>query len=167
MRVDKRQRVDKINMSELLTMRKQLETPDGLPVGKLLAALVDRVSHRSGQTLRIMAEAGVTLQQVLLLTRLRCEGPCSPSDLAGSLNLSLPAISQAIDRLTNAELVSRIEDSVDRRKKQLTTTERANKLLDRLGSARASEYGVGVSALSEEMQQELATVLRAALHQLK
>ena len=148
-------------------MRKQVQAPDGLAAGKLLADLVDRVSHRGGQTLRVMSEANVTLQQVLLLTRLGHEGPCSASDLANSLNLSPPAISQAIDRLTNAELVSRIEDPVDRRKKQLATTERANRLLDRLATARAHEYGAGLSRLSKETQRQLAMVVRAALIQLK
>jgi DNA-binding MarR family transcriptional regulator len=144
-----------------------MKTRDVPSPGKMLADLVDRVSHRGGQTLRIMAEANVTLQQVLLLTRLRREGPCSVSELAVSLNLSLPAISQAVDRLMSSELVSRIEDPVDRRKKQLATTERANNLLDRLDTARASEYGAGLSALSAEMRQELATAIRAALRQLR
>jgi DNA-binding MarR family transcriptional regulator len=114
-----------------------------------------------------MAEANVTLQQVLLLTRLHREGSCSASDLANALNLSLPAISQAIDRLMKVGLVSRIEDPADRRKKKLATTRKANNLLDRLDTARASEYGAGLSALSAQAQQELATVLRAVLAQLR
>lgn len=113
-----------------------------------------------------MAEENVTLQQVLLLTRLSREGPCNASHLAAALNLSLPAISQAIDRLMKVELVSRIEDPADRRNKQLATTARANTLLDRLDQARAGEYGTGLSALPAPAQQELATVLRAVLAQL-
>lgn len=113
-----------------------------------------------------MAEENVTLQQVLLLTRLSREGPCNASHLAAALNLSLPAISQAIDRLMKVELVSRIEDPADRRNKQLATTEKANNLLNRLDQARASEYGTGLSALPAPAQQELATVLRAVLAQL-
>ena len=38
-------------------------------VGALLLALVDRVSHRGGDTLALMTEAGLTLPQVLFLTR--------------------------------------------------------------------------------------------------
>ncbi len=114
-----------------------------------------------------MAEANVTLQQALLLARLRREGLCNASELAVCLNLSLPAISQAIDRLMDVELVSRIEDPVDRRMKQLATTEKANNLLDRLDNARASEYGVGLSALPAAARQKLTTVLREVLSQLK
>lgn len=136
-------------------------------LGRLLAELVDRVSHRGGETLRIMAEANVTLQQVLLITRLRREASCSASDLAAALNLSLPAISQSIDRLMKAGLVSRIENPVDRRKKLLATTQRANDLLSRLEIARAAEYGTGLSALSADARQELAAALSAVLHQLK
>jgi DNA-binding MarR family transcriptional regulator len=140
---------------------------DGTSLGRLLVEIVDCVSHRGGETLRIMAEARVTLQQVLLLTRLRYEGPSSVSDLAAGLNLSLPAISQAIDRLLAVGLVSRIEDPGDRRKKRLATTKKANALLGGLKKARASEYGAGFSALPAETQQDLETVLKAILRQLK
>jgi len=38
-------------------------------VGALLPALVDHVSHRGGETLSLMNEVGLTLPQVLFLTR--------------------------------------------------------------------------------------------------
>lgn len=154
-------------MSELLmnTNKQRTTDQDRFP-GRLLAELVDRVSHRGGETLRIMAEGNVTLQQVLLLTRLRQKGSCSASDLASALNLSLPAISQAVDRLMGTKLVSRVEDPVDRRRKQIATTQRAKNLLARLDTARANEYSVGLSPLPPEMQKALATALRAALRKL-
>lgn len=139
----------------------------GQSSGRLLAELVDRLSHRGGGTLRIMAEAKVTLQQVLLLTRLRQQGPCCSSDLAGSLNLSLPAISQSVDRLLSMGLVSRIEDPEDRRRKQIAVTAKANELLARLDEARANEYGVGLSALPSDMRKALTVALKAALRQLQ
>ena len=57
-------------------------------VGALLLALVDRVSHRGGDTLALMTEAGLTLPQVLFLTRLRQAGESTPSELAERLNMS-------------------------------------------------------------------------------
>lgn len=129
------------NTSEVIMDGRYLRMrSNGSSTGRLLVELVDRVSHRGGETLRIMAEANVTLQQVLLLTGLHREGSYSVSDLAVALNLSLPAISQAIDRLMKVGLVTRLEDPADRRKKQLATTEKANNLLVRLDIARASEY---------------------------
>jgi DNA-binding MarR family transcriptional regulator len=139
---------------------------DGRSAGTLLSDLVNRVSHGSGETLRIMADAQVTLQQVLLLTRLRQASPSSASGLAQMLNLSLPAVSQAVDRLVRLKLVSRIEDSADRRKKKIATTSKANGFLERLTRARASEYSAGLSSVSEETLDRLKLVLREVLHQL-
>ncbi len=139
---------------------------DDCSAGTLLSDLVNRVSHGSGETLRIMADAQVTLQQVLLLTRLRQGSPSSASGLAQKLNLSLPAVSQAVDRLVRLKLVTRIEDSADRRKKKIATTPTANGLLERLTKARANEYSAGLSALSGETLDRLKLVLRDVLHQL-
>jgi DNA-binding MarR family transcriptional regulator len=136
------------------------------PSGILLSDLVNRVSHGSGDTLRIMADAQVTLQQVLLLTRLRKAGPSSASDLAEMLNLSLPAVSQAVDRLVRLRLVTRTEDSADRRRKKIATNSKANGLLERLTKARASEYGAGLSRVSEESLDRLKLALWEVLQQL-
>ncbi len=114
-----------------------------------------------------MADAQVTLQQVLLLTRLRQASPSSASDLAEMLNLSLPAISQAVDRLVRLKLATRIEDNADRRKKKIATTSKADTLMERLTKARASEYTIGLSSVSEETLERLKLVLREVLHQLQ
>jgi DNA-binding MarR family transcriptional regulator len=135
------------------------------PVGELLQDLVNRVSHRGGETLGIMQQASVTLHQVLLLTRLRQMSPCTSSDLAANLNLSLPAVSQAIDRLAQLGLVTRVEDAADRRRKRLATSKKADALLDRLLSARSTEYGVGLARLPADLRRRFATVLRQVLSQ--
>jgi DNA-binding MarR family transcriptional regulator len=139
---------------------------DSCSGGGLLSELVNRVSHGSGETLRIMAEAQLTLHQILLLTRLRQSGPSSASDLADRLSLSLPAVSQAVDRLVRLRLVTRAEDTADRRKKKIATTTKANALLNRLTKARAGEYAASLSKLSEEMVKRLEIVLREVLRQL-
>lgn len=141
-------------------------TIGGRSSGTLLSDLVNRVSHGTGETLRIMADAQLTLQQVLLLTRLRQASPSSASELAAMLNLSLPAVSQAVDRLVRMNLVTRIEDSADRRKKRIAATSKANAFLERLTKARAGEYSAGLSSVSEETLERLTLVLREVLHQL-
>ncbi len=134
--------------------------------GVLLSELVNRISHEGGDTLRIMAGAKVTLHQVLLLTRLRQSGPSSASGLAVRLNLSLPAVSQAVDRLVRLRLATRVEDGADRRKKEIATTAKANALLDRLTKARAGEYGVALSNLPAATADRLEAVLREVLRRL-
>lgn len=136
-------------------------------VGRLLSDVVNRVSHTSGETLRVMADAQVTLQQVLLLTRLHETSSSSASALAAALRLSLPAVSQAVDRLVRMDLVSREEDGTDRRRKRITTTAKANALLDRLARARANDYSSGLSSLHQKTQMSLKTVLREVLSQLR
>ncbi|MGE5148921.1 MAG: MarR family winged helix-turn-helix transcriptional regulator [Rhodospirillaceae bacterium] len=135
-------------------------------VGVLLLALVDRVSHRGGETLSLISEAGLTLPQVLFLTRLRQAGGSTASELAERLNMSLPATSQMVDRLFKQGLLTRTEDEGDRRRKRLAVTASAERLLDRLTRARAAEYVKGTAHLSPALQRELAAVLAKAVREL-
>ncbi|MEP6731188.1 MAG: MarR family transcriptional regulator [bacterium] len=113
-----------------------------------------------------MNTADVTLHQVLLMTRLRESGPCSISQLAETLGLSLPAGSQAIERLRRLGMVTRLEDPADRRRKTVATTKKAHALLDRLLQARSQEYAAGVAVLPAPLRDDLAKVLRKVLGRL-
>ena len=135
-------------------------------MGELLLALVDRVSHRGGDTLALMNEAGMTLPQLLFLARLRQAGVCTASELADRLNMSMPAVSQMVDRLFRLGLLTRAEDAEDRRRKQLATTPRADTLLDKITRARAAEYSKGTARLSPAVRKELATALQKAVREL-
>jgi DNA-binding MarR family transcriptional regulator len=135
--------------------------------GDLLQEIVNRISHRHGETLRIMDEIPVTLQQTLLIRRLREMSPCTASDLAAEFNLSLPAVSQAIDRLVRLKLVTRVASEADRRKKQLATTSKAHLLLGRLFEARSKEYSGGLSGLPADVRKRLISVLREVLRELQ
>jgi DNA-binding MarR family transcriptional regulator len=135
-------------------------------VGGLLLALVDRVSHRGGETLSLMSEAGLTLPQVLFLTRLRQAGGSTASELAERLNMSLPATSQMVERLFRQGLLTRTEDAGDRRRKRLAVTAAAERLLDRLVRARAAEYARGTARLSPALRRELAAALGKAVREL-
>src|SRR5262245_10858591 len=132
-------------------------------IGEMLQELVNRVSHRGGEVLALMNDAGVTLQQVLLLTRLREAGESNVSDLAERLGMSLPAISQMVERLYQLGLLSRSEDAEDRRRKLIATTPKARAFLDRLVKARAAEYGAGIARLPAPLRTELARILRRIL----
>ncbi len=135
-------------------------------VGELLLELVDRVSHRGGDTLALMAEAGITLPQLLFLVRLRQLGGSTPSEMGERLNMSPPAISQMVGRLWRLGLLTRTEDGEDRRRKRLGTTPRANAMIDRISHARAAEYGRGTAKLSPKVRRELAAALRKAVREL-
>jgi len=141
-------------------------SPKNDEVGALLLALVDRVSHRGGDTLALMAEAGLTLPQVLFLNRLRQAGTSTASALAERLNMSLPATSQMVERLFKLALLTRAEDADDRRRKRLAVTPSAGRLLDKITRARAAEYDKGTQCLSPELRRELAAALAKAVREL-
>jgi DNA-binding MarR family transcriptional regulator len=135
-------------------------------VGALLLALVDRVSHRGGDTLAIMAEAGLTLPQVLFLNRLRQAGVSTASELAERLNMSLPATSQMVERLFKLGLLTRAEDKGDRRRKRLAVTPSGERLLDKITRARAAEYAKGTERLSPALRRELGAAVAKAVREL-
>jgi DNA-binding MarR family transcriptional regulator len=135
-------------------------------VGPLLLELIDRVSHRGGDTLALMAEAGITLPQLLFLVRLRQTGGSTASELGQRLNMSPPAISQMVARLFRLGLVTQTEDGEDRRRKRLATTPRAHTMIDRISRARAAEFGQGTAKLSPAVRKQLAAALRKAVDEL-
>ena len=140
--------------------------PPDEQLGELLQEFVNRVSHLQGNTLAVLTEESVTLQQVLLLRRLQQSGHCAPSELAELMRMSLPAVSQMVDRLFGLDLVTRTEAPEDRRRKQIAITAKARDLLERVRKARASEYAAGVARLSPQLRTDLLKLLRKALREL-
>jgi DNA-binding MarR family transcriptional regulator len=104
----------------------------------------------------------VILQQVIMLHR-RCDpGINTPSELAAGLGTSLPSVSQMIGRLLQLKLVTRVEMTADRRKKQIALTPEGRAVLVRLHKARSAEYEAGLARLSPELRVKLKHVLRCA-----
>lgn len=136
-------------------------------LGGLLQELVNRVSRGGqGRTLAVLDEASVTLQQVLLLRRLQQSGQSTSSELAAQLRISLPAMSQMVDRLFELDLVTRTEMAHDRRKKRISPTAKARALLERVRKARSAEYGVALSVLAPKLRGELARAVQKILREL-
>jgi DNA-binding MarR family transcriptional regulator len=135
-------------------------------LGDLLQEFVNRVSHLQGNTLAVLTDESVTLQQVLLLRRLQQAGESTPSEIAERMHMSLPAVSQMIERLFLLNLLTRAEAAEDRRRKRIAVTARGRALLERVRRARATEYAAGTSRLSPKLRAELARLLRRALQEL-
>lgn len=132
-------------------------------LGELLEQFVNRVSHQQGKTLTVLTDESVTLQQVLLLRRVELIGKCTPSEIAARMHMSLPAVSQMIDRLFVLGLLVRTESQDDRRRKDVAVTPRGGRLLHRIRKARASEYAAGVAGLPPALRSDLTKMLRRAL----
>jgi len=135
-------------------------------LGDVMQEFVNRISHRQGATLAVLTEESVTLHQIPLLRRLQRSGVSTPSALATLMHMSAPAMSQMIDRLFALGLLARAEAPADRRRKNLSLTPKGRALLERIRKTRASEYALGVSPLSSQLQAQLLRVLRKALPEL-
>ena len=134
--------------------------------GDALRRLVDLVSHRSGLALAVMNEAAVTLPQVLLLNHVQSCVETSPTEIATAMSASLPAASQMIDRLVQQGLLARAEDPVDRRRKTVAITANARALLQKLRTARSTEYERGLAPVAPELLVELAALIERVIAEL-
>jgi len=139
---------------------------DDQQLGELLQEFVNRVSHLQGHTIAVLTQESVTLQQVLLLRRLQQIGESTPSDLAARMRMSLPAVSQMIDRLFVLDLLTRVEADEDRRRKKVSVTRKGRALLERVRRARAAEYAAGVAGLTPKVRADLQSVMARALKEL-
>ncbi|MBV9994684.1 MAG: MarR family transcriptional regulator [Caulobacteraceae bacterium] len=128
-----------------------------------LRRFVDLVSHRAGQALARMEEAGVTLPQVLLMVRVERAGAASISELAGVSPGSAAAVSQMVDRLVRRDWLARSEDQGDRRRKTVSLTAAGVRLLRDMEAARTADYAAGLSRLPPALRAELHGWLERAL----
>jgi DNA-binding MarR family transcriptional regulator len=142
-------------------------TPNTSGAGQLLRRLVDRVSHRTHAVTQLMDEGGVTLRQVLLIDRVASLESAPLSELVRDSHASAAALSQMVDRLVREGFLVRSEDAVDRRRKAVRVTPRAQALLRRLESARSKDYELGLAALSAAARERLVSALERALVDLE
>jgi DNA-binding MarR family transcriptional regulator len=131
--------------------------------GDALRRLVDLTSHRSGAVFALMGDAAVTLPQLLLLSRIEQLGSASLAAIGDESSVSIPALSQMTDRLVRQGWLDRAEDPADRRRKAIRVTAQARGLLRNVETARAADFDLGLSSVSEELRAQLATVLERAI----
>jgi len=114
-----------------------------------------------------MSDATVTLPQVLLMNHVTHGRATSPSELANVMCVSLPAVSQMIDRLVQQGLLKRREDPGDRRRKTLATTAAADAFLRKVEVARGRDFELGLAPIAPELLARLAALLERAAAQLE
>lgn len=149
-----------INYSTMATDRQVDE------LGELLVAFVNRVSHPRGRALVFLSKAGITVDQAILLNFAQDNPGSTPSSLAAMMNLSLPSVSQMLDRLFKLELVRRTEDPADRRRKTIDVTAKAKRFLAGFREVRSAEFAAGTAALSPATRKALLEAIRAAVEEL-
>jgi DNA-binding MarR family transcriptional regulator len=114
-----------------------------------------------GGMLEIIDELGLSLTQ-LKAVQILCtarQDEMSVKQLGDSLELSMPAISRAVDGLVQRGLVTRTEDETDRRIKRVRPTPEADRLVARLTDVRFEQLGGFVESLTPREQSKLAAAL--------
>ena len=106
----------------------------------------------------------MTMAQVKVLITLRFKGPAAISKIAEALGISHPTASQLVDRLVQANLVARVEDSTDRRFTLARLTESGETLAQRLWQGRMDHLHYCLAQLDEQDLTALRQGLRSLNH---
>src|ERR1044072_1204679 len=102
-----------------------------------LAAVWAHLTKGSSSDLfRVVDELGLSFSQVKMLFLLEDGGEHSVKEIAGALDLSLPAVSRAIDGLIEKGYVTRRESETDRRSRIVTLTEHGQQAVSSIIQAR-------------------------------
>jgi DNA-binding MarR family transcriptional regulator len=102
----------------------------------------------------------LTGPQLVCLRHLRREGSLTPSALAEAVALSQATVTGIIDRLHAQSLVDRERCNEDRRRVNVSLTEKGEKLVDSLPSPLQERFASRLASLPEENQQVISTILR-------
>lgn len=102
-------------------------------------------------------EFEVTLPQLRMLYQVEIAGVVSAQQLADRLRVTAPTVTNTIDRLVRRNLVSRVEDPEDRRRKRITLTQKGLDVLNGF-----SQHGL--TYLMEAANKLTLDELRMMLH---
>ncbi len=96
----------------------------------LLVSLRKIIRSNDLYSKELAKKAGVTGPQLLILKQISRTNGISPKELAETLNLSQGTITSIIDRMQDRELVTRIRSQTDKRRFNLSLTEKGEALLE-------------------------------------
>jgi DNA-binding MarR family transcriptional regulator len=100
----------------------------------------------------------ISVEQFQILRLVR-SGRASVSDLAAAKNISRPAVSQAVDALVNKRLLTRTQDTEDRRQNQLALTASGNAMLDTIFNDTRAWMRPKLAALSEAERENIINAM--------
>lgn len=127
---------------------------------KIMHEFIDNSLHRSmGSYFQFGRNFNLSFSQLIILNKLHRGGPSSVSDISRMLDVSNSAVSQLLDKLVQAEYISRWEKPEDRRKKYHSITEKGILIVEKSNEARLS----WVDSLQEKINAEEAEILMEAL----
>lgn len=123
-----------------------------------LASYLMRISNVG--TFNTIAELELSFTQIKALCAMDVDsGHRSVKALAESMNVSLPAMSRAVDGLFERGFVDRQEDPLDRRMKRVRLTESGRAITSSLNEARLAAMQQFLLSLGDEEAQALTRAL--------
>jgi DNA-binding MarR family transcriptional regulator len=121
----------------------------------------------SPDLIRFLADVDLSFTQVKMLMLLEDKGELSVKDVAGALNLSLPAVSRAIDGLAQRGLVDRREAVHDRRAKIVSLRSGGQQIGAAMIAHRQATYEAFAAGLDEDERNALHVALLPIVERIR
>ena len=115
----------------------------------------------------VWLEVDLTMAQLKTLVVLVDEGPCSISQAADALGVSLPNASHLVERLVRLELAQRAEDTLDRRRTLASATPKGEELLRGLRQGGRDQMREALEQIDDSDLQALEAGLQALAQALE
>lgn len=123
---------------------------------RTIVQTVGRLMHLWMQTSRrFFRGRGLSFGQAMILRHLYYRQPCTISDMAADMGISSPAVSQMLDRLVEMGLVTREENPLNRRQKQVALTAAGRTLLKEAEQVQKQWLQNVLNTLSREEAEHL------------
>jgi DNA-binding MarR family transcriptional regulator len=149
-------------MMEAAMKRKSKQADDTELALRLGSLLLLCLGGRTGDVLQVIDESGLTFVQMKATMAL---GTATDGDLptvtglAEALGISPASASRAVDDLVKKGLLSRVEDSEDRRVRRLRLTDKGQDVADRVLSARMAGLQEVAASLTPAERKKLEPAL--------
>ena len=135
-------------------MQAKVVSPQAL--SEALAPIWSLLNRRSShELLQVLADLNSSASQVKMLFLLEDGGEHSVKEIAGALELSLPAVSRAIDGLVEKGYVTRRESTEDRRSRIVALSEHGQATVTHIIEARARKLHDFAELLTDEERTRL------------
>lgn len=123
---------------------------------RLTGVMLALMKGSQNEVMQITAEFDLSLSQLRTLFILEhSDGALAVNQIAEAIGLSMPATGRAIESLVKSGLVSRREDSVDRRVKRIALTDVGTAAITRISVARVATVQNLVGALDDDERTAL------------
>ncbi len=136
----------------------------GDEVSRVLPLIIREVSRRQ---MSVFSKGGLGLPHVVVLDLLRERGACRMGELAGTLHLTMSAVTGIVDRMIKLGLVKRERCVEDRRVVRVVLVKKGEEAARRVSEERRNTAEDIFSVLGASEKREYLRLLRKVYNNLK